>query len=196
MRISGIRSAYSAMESTFEVSVYPTDLRHFVVITEVADNPGPSITNCAEFAAPQLASILRIPWKQALFIESYPADEWLGQHDPTFDRIAFKHELTTMPGFASRPSVPKALFAEPGSRPLDLHLATALQEAGCQMSTLIGQAVRLRDRAQDERGHCHVLGYDGRRYYTNKGVFASEDLVGLPTERTSRGAAHKAGPSP
>jgi len=196
MRISGIRSAYSALESTFEVAVYPTDVRHFVVISELDDNPGPSITNCAEFAAPQLARRLEIPWKRAVFIESYPANPALGQRDPTFDRIAFTGEITLMPGFASRPPVPKATFADRGWQPLDLFLATALQEAGCQMSTLIGRTVRFRESAQGASGEYRVLGYDGRRYYTNKGVFASEDLVGVPTACPGRAAGHSAGPAP
>lgn len=42
MRMADIASGYCATRSTFDVVVYPTDVRQFIVISELPDNPTPA----------------------------------------------------------------------------------------------------------------------------------------------------------
>lgn len=165
MRLEGIESGYCATRSTFDVNVYRTDVRQFIVISERPDNPGASITNCAEFAAPQIAALLGIPWERAVFIECYPAEPTLERYDPTFDRIRVKGPLECVPGFSGRSQVPRLALDQPGWQPLGRGLAEALQQAGCQMSGLLGEQVVLHGAKTPVR----IVGYDGRRYYSEKG---------------------------
>lgn len=179
MRIDKLKNDFNVYESAFDVDLYKTDIRDFIVITEPHDNPGPSITNAAETICPQIAMALELVWKRCVFIESYPADSRRGglqPYDPTFDLIRFSREPEERYLSYRRNTIPYARLANPGWRPLPLDLAKALQAAGCSMSRIIGLEADFWSDHNNRGGRYRINAYDGRAYYTSGGEFLQHDI--------------------
>ena len=58
-----------------------------VIASELADNPGMSITNAAESVAAQFCQYHEIPLAQLIWIEHYPPEL---SHEETFDLVQFR----------------------------------------------------------------------------------------------------------
>lgn len=82
-----------------------------VVLTELDDNPGPSITNAAEWAHYAACELLGFPWP-CTFIEHYPGGDGFEEHT---DLVEFR------PGPDGHPAVDDGCFGKIlGWRPLPL----------------------------------------------------------------------------
>lgn len=137
-----------------------------VILTEQDDNPGPSITNGAEFYWPVVMEQLDINIEQAILLESYPRpfnnNSSISGLDPepTYDQVLlYKAPLT--PGYVV------------DWRPIPVDMASQLQGAGLILSQQIGHQVNIRGR------EIPIALYNGRMYYAqNKhGRFESIDLM-------------------
>lgn len=154
MRIEGINNTFNNTLSTFDVEHFEDDLRHILVISEPLDNPGPSITNCAESACPQIAKRLGLTAKPVVFIECYTHNDW---RVDTYDRIWLSPEtLTNRHGIA---------HAHVDWTPLGLEFALALQaKMDRPWSEVLGQRCRF-ETVDGNRFVAVAHYYDGRRYY-------------------------------
>lgn len=73
-------------ESICDVKI--ADDGHTVMVTELPDNPGTSITNAAENLANEICKRYGISHKDLVWIEHYPpCDKW----DETFDLVKFEY---------------------------------------------------------------------------------------------------------
>ena len=178
IRIYGLKNVFNSTESELDVEVYSDDLHDFIVITEPENNPGASVTNGIESFAGVISSQLGLQWNRCVFIESYPSNLQLNQYDPTFDLIKFDGEPRLRVSPVAGASIPFARLAQPGWSRLPLELAQALQAAGCQMTLFIGKKLAFHDPNPKTRrnGVYQVMGYDGRCYYTEGGVFLSHHI--------------------
>ena len=187
IRLTGLMTAFNAALGTIDVEAYSDDIHDFVVITEPFDNPGASITNSAETYCPMTAQALNLDWSRCIFIESYPANVSLGHHDPTYDLIKFAEPPKLRSSPYKRNQTPFARLAQPGWARLPLELAQALQNAGCQMTSLLGKVVCFHDPGPETKryGHYQVMGYDGRCYYTEGGVFLPHHINSTKPKQSS-----------
>lgn len=71
--------------------IYDTDAGAVVVLTEIADNPGISITNTAEELATEITAAYDLDPAAAAWIEHYTPDSYREPNTrfETFDRITF-----------------------------------------------------------------------------------------------------------
>lgn len=180
-RITGIRNGFNGFLSEFDVEVVPTALGNIVIVHEPGDNPGPSITNCAEYACPAIAVALNLPWESCVFVESYPPRGGIRAYDRSFDHIHFDGHVTERHAWGQRELVPYAPLAESGWSPLSPECAMALDDAGYVLSCLIGRTGTFRISLPGSGGICRatILGYDGLSYLTARGTFLHTTLISV-----------------
>jgi hypothetical protein len=100
------------------IRLYEHDGRQVVVASEVADNPGMSVTNAAEDLATQVVTYYKLDIERLVWIEHYPADRKL--EDPaTFDLVRFTWTEET----ASHPEWRRLTFEEVERLTGDDHIA-------------------------------------------------------------------------
>ncbi len=76
--------------SVCRLRVYESWAGMVLLASELADNPGPSITNSAEALATALAERYGIDAGRAVFIEHYDQASYRGlRREPTFDAVSF-----------------------------------------------------------------------------------------------------------
>ena len=144
------------MHSSFDIEVVPTQLINFIIIEEIKDNPGMSITNGAEFFCVQIAERLDLPFRRCRFLEKYPPDDL--NPDVTFDLINFAPDSIVSDGFFK-----KAQLIRWQAVPLDL--ARQLHECGLELSLHIGKTGIFRYQKKD---HEYRIDFsNGRSYYHN-----------------------------
>jgi hypothetical protein len=100
------------------IRLYKHDGRQVVVASEVADNPGMSVTNAAEDLATQVVAYYKLDIERLIWIEHYPADRRLDA-PTTFDLVRF----TWAEGTASDPEWRRLTFEEVERLTGDDHIA-------------------------------------------------------------------------
>jgi hypothetical protein len=81
----------AGIEAKCQVRIYQTDAGATVLLTELADNPGMSITNASEEIASSLAARFALNPIITTWIEHYPSTAWRDERrrDETFDEITY-----------------------------------------------------------------------------------------------------------
>lgn len=166
MKIDNLIVPFNRFKGFVDVELYHTDLHDFVVVTELDDNPGMSITNAAEFYCPQIAKRLNLDWKRCIFIESYPPRKLVNIQDSTYDLINFKKELPEEKYYPSlKINFEVAKMHERGWSPLPRSLAQGLRLAGLPLSHNIGKRGLFESWDNNEPFTETITFYDGNRYY-------------------------------
>ncbi len=84
------RTGGFAARSVCRLRVYESWAGTILLASELADNPGPSITNSAEALATALAERYRLDAGHAVFIEHYDQASYRGlPREPTYDAVSF-----------------------------------------------------------------------------------------------------------
>jgi hypothetical protein len=94
---------YFGRQAICALDIYADDKNFVIIVTELPDNPGTSITNRAEVVAETLETAFEIPghaFSEALFnepmsmrytyIEHYPRSKYRGDWDENFSIVTFK----------------------------------------------------------------------------------------------------------
>ena len=85
--------AYGA-DSVCRLRHYQTPVGHFVVFTELFDNPGPSITNGIESLISTAAKALGLCAEETVWLEHYARSSYRDSHEtPRFTRIRLGGEI-------------------------------------------------------------------------------------------------------
>jgi hypothetical protein len=112
LRVDGIANAFNRCGSAFDVDVLDgPDGAPWVIVTDLGT--GPSITNTAETACPQIAVRLGLAFADCRFFERYRFPVESGRCD-TLDRILFE---ANAPLGRTASGLPLARLAVPGWRP-------------------------------------------------------------------------------
>jgi len=61
----------TSRESQSDIEIYRSDDKHLVIATERSDNPGPSVTNGAEYLWPSILKQFRLDPGKTVLIEHY-----------------------------------------------------------------------------------------------------------------------------
>ena len=138
-RITGIRNGFNGFESQCDAILVPTNIGDIVIINETDDNPGPSITNCAEYACPVIAVAFGLQFGKTLFVESYSHREHYLEFDCSYDLIRFHGLVSMRQAYNHTTPVPFALQPRPGWSLLPESHIQALTDAGFMLSRIIGR---------------------------------------------------------
>lgn len=74
----------NGVEGRYRVTSWDTSLGRVVMLTELDDNPGASVTNAVAWLIPYLEQALQVDHEDTIWIEHYPQS---GLREPTFDRV-------------------------------------------------------------------------------------------------------------
>lgn len=194
-RITGIRNGFNGFESQCDAILVPTNIGDIVIINETDDNPGPSITNCAEYACPVIAVAFGLQFGKTLFVESYSHREHYLEFDCSYDLIRFHGLVSMRQAYNHTTPVPFALQPRPGWSLLPESHIQALTDAGFMLSRIIGRIGTFRKRINDGAGtvDAKILSYNGHSYETDKGQFLHDKIMAVegvaPSPRTKRSMA-------
>lgn len=141
-----------------------------VVMRELDDNPGPSVTNAAEYYWPQALKLVGVRYDRALKLESYMPSS-LNPHptgfqpEATYDEVVLTH--------AKRPD----RSCDVGWRTMPLQAAEDLRNAGIILTDYINHEREIGGRT------IKVSLYDGRSYYYTNAQGLYERIGGTTPDR-------------
>jgi hypothetical protein len=95
------RLPHHGVEARCQVQIYRQPGRAVVVVTELPDNPGVSVTNAAEYIATCILHDHALDPDTTIWVEHYHDRNRPGQHDPLFaeswDLVTFNWDYRTSP---------------------------------------------------------------------------------------------------
>ena len=80
---------YTRIESFCGLKLLERDGNTLVILTELPDNPGTSVTNCVEKIATKVLKEFRLDWHDITWIEHYPAASRGFDKKPSYDLVEF-----------------------------------------------------------------------------------------------------------
>ena len=107
--------------SQCDLNIRQTDIGTVVMVTELQENPGTSITNAAEMLFRQICEHYSLDPDSIIWIEHY-SEGWMGEQDETFDLVWFKKKDEDSKVFLprwKRITIDEARSLQDGTNPFD-----------------------------------------------------------------------------